>query len=76
MPFWVRYHVVTNYEALEKLLDYGITAGLRYRATEHPLLVVEDPYESAEQRKKLTELLFEKLHFPAIYYLKSSSCIR
>ena len=66
---------ITNYEALEKLLDYGITAGLRYRATEHPLLVVEEPYESAEQRKKLTELLFEKLHFPAIYYLKSSSCI-
>lgn len=76
MSFRIRNHAVTNYEALEKLLDYGITAGLRYRTTEHPLLVVEEPYESADQRRKFTELLFEKLHFPAIYYLKSSSCIR
>ena len=69
------YYLVTNYEALEKLLDFGITAGLRYKAPEHPLLIVEEPYETNEQRKKLAELLFEKLHFPAIYFLKSSSCI-
>jgi len=57
------------------LLDFGITAGLRYKAPEHPLLIVEEPYETNEQRKKFAELLFEKLHFPAIYFLKSSSCI-
>lgn len=66
---------ITNYDALEKLLDFGITAGLRYKAPEHPLLIVEEPYETNEQRKKFAELLFEKLHFPAIYFLKSSSCI-
>lgn len=67
--------VVTNYDALEKLLDYGITAGLRYKASEHPLLIVEQPFAFTEQRKKLAELMFEKLGFPAIYFLKSSSCI-
>ena len=67
--------VVTNYDALEKLLDYGLTAGLRYKASEHPLLIVEQPFAFTEQRKKLAELMFEKLGFPAIYFLKSSSCI-
>ncbi len=46
------------------MLDFGITAGLRYKAPEHPLLIVEEPYETNEQRKKFAELLFEKLHFP------------
>lgn len=67
--------VVSNYDAIEKLLDYGITAGLRYKASEHPLLIVEDPFSFAEQRMKLAELMFEKLGFPAIYFIKSSSCI-
>lgn len=67
--------VVTNYDALEKLLDYGITAGLRYKAQEHPLLIVEEPYQSLDQRLKLAEILFEKLEFPAIYFMKSAPCI-
>ncbi|KAK8825873.1 hypothetical protein WA577_001042 [Blastocystis sp. JDR] len=66
---------ISNYDAIEKLLDYGITAGLRYKASEHPLLIVEDPFSFAEQRMKLAELMFEKLGFPAIYFIKSSSCI-
>lgn len=71
----VRFQIGTNYDALEKLIDYGITVGLRYKASEHPLLIVEDPFSFSEHRKKLAEVMFEKLGFPAIYFLKSSSCI-
>lgn len=34
-----------------------------------------DPFFYNEQLFKLTELAFEKLGFPAIYFMKSSSCI-
>lgn len=73
--FFSGFTLVSNYDALEKLLDYGISAGLRYKASEHPLLIVEDPFSFSEHRWKLAEMMFEKLGFPAIYFLKSSSCI-
>ena len=66
---------ITNYDALEKLLNYGITSRLHYNATEHPLFIVEDPFSYKEQRLKFAELAFEKLGCPAIYAMKSSSCI-
>ena len=67
--------LVTNYDALEKLLNYGIASRLHYNATEHPLFIVEDPFSYKEQRLKFAELAFEKLGCPAIYAMKSSSCI-
>ena len=65
----------TNYDALEKLVRYGISAGLRYEPSEHPLLIIEDPFSPLDQRKRIAELMFERLNFPAIYFVKSSSCI-
>lgn len=67
--------VVTNFDALEKLLQYGVSSGLHYNASEHPLFIVVDPFFYNEQLFKLAELAFEKLGFPAIYFMKSSSCI-
>ena len=66
---------ITNFDALEKLLQYGVSSGLHYNASEHPLFIVVDPFFYNEQLFKLTELAFEKLGFPAIYFMKSSSCI-
>lgn len=52
-----------------------MSSGLHYNASEHPLFIVVDPFFYNEQLFKLTELAFEKLGFPAIYFMKSSSCI-
>lgn len=52
-----------------------MSSGLHYNAAEHPLFIVVDPFIYKEQRYKLAELAFEKLGFPAIYFMKSSSCI-
>ena len=67
--------IAYNYDAIQELLNYGLSSKLRYKASEHPLLIVEDPFTSKDHRQKLAELMFEKLGFPAIYFLKSSSCI-
>ena len=67
--------IVTNFDALEKLLYYGVNSGLHYDATEHPLFIVVDPFFYKAQRCKLAELAFEKLGFPAVYFMESSSCI-
>ena len=64
-----------NVDALEKLIRYGVSVGLRYEPTEHPLLIVEDPFSFTEHRKRLAEIMFEKIGFPAIYFMKSAPCI-
>ena len=73
--FCTAYYVGTNVDALEKLIKYGVSVGLRYEPSEHPLLIVEDPFCFGDHRKRLAEIMFEKLGFPAIYFLKSAPCI-
>lgn len=72
---YIVFYEGTNVDALEKLIKYGVTVGLRYEPTEHPLLIVEDPFCFGDHRKRLAEIMFEKLGFPAIYFLKSAPCI-
>ena len=69
------YVAVNSPDALQKKIKYGIQAGLHYETSEHPLFIVEDPFSKIDQRKKLAELMFEGLDVPALYFMKSSSCI-
>ena len=52
--------VVTNFDALEKLLQYGVSSGLHYNASEHPLFIVVDPFFHYRTPDPEAEVWFEE----------------
>ncbi|PVU87906.1 hypothetical protein BB559_005823 [Furculomyces boomerangus] len=64
--------MVDDWDAYEKILDYALYNQLRINPEEHPIMVSEASWNSAEKREKLTELMFEKFKCPGFYVCKSA----
>jgi len=63
--------LVENFDHLERLIEHTLSSRLRIQGSEHPMLFSEAPHTSAQQREKLTQLLFEKFQIPAFFLAKS-----
>jgi actin-related protein len=61
-----------NFDVLEELLDKSLTKNLMLNAKDTPLILTENSIHNKECRLKLTEFLFDKLEFPAVFICKDS----
>lgn len=63
--------LISDWEGVEKLLDHTFKFGLRINPNEHPILLTEPSFNTANLREKATEILFEKYDTPALFLAKS-----
>jgi actin-like protein 6A len=64
--------LVTDWEGVERLWQHALTGTLKVNPTEHPLLLSEPTHNTATNREKTIQLLFERHKPPAIYLAKDS----
>ncbi|GAA6009028.1 hypothetical protein JCM11491_005716 [Sporobolomyces phaffii] len=60
--------IVTDWNAAERAIDHAFSDRMRLTSLEeYPLLVTEPSWNTKENREKMCEIAFEKLHAPAYY---------
>ena len=63
----IQHGIVTNWDAMENLWQHTFHNKLRLDPGERPILLTEAPLNPKVNREKMTEIMFEKFHPPAIY---------
>jgi actin-related protein len=63
---------IVNFDVLEELLEKSLSKNLMLNAKDTPLILTENSIHNKECRLKLTEFLFDKLEFPAVFICKDS----
>jgi len=66
------YWTVVNFDVMEELIDKSICKRLMMNQKETPLIIAENSIHNKDARLKLTEFLFEKEEFPAVFICKDS----
>lgn len=64
--------LVENWDALERIWDYTLRTHLNVEPSEHPLMISESNYNTADRRERMMELAFEKFEVPASFLCKSA----
>ncbi|XP_019367204.1 PREDICTED: actin-related protein T2-like [Gavialis gangeticus] len=59
--------IITSWDKVEKLWKHVYDHKLCIKAFERPVLMTEIPMNPAENREKLTQLMFERFRVPAFY---------
>lgn len=62
----VEHGVVTNWDDETLVLDYIFKNKLQIENKDHPILITEAPMNPIDNRKKMCEVFFETLGFPAL----------
>eukprot|EP01126_Amoeba_proteus_P035578 TRINITY_DN3591_c0_g1_i4.p1 TRINITY_DN3591_c0_g1~~TRINITY_DN3591_c0_g1_i4.p1 ORF type:complete len:328 (-),score=74.99 TRINITY_DN3591_c0_g1_i4:199-1182(-) len=64
---------VVDWDILERIWDHAFRKCLSIDPSEHPLLVTEPTYNTAQQREKVTEIAFEKFKPPGFFISKEAT---
>lgn len=64
--------LVGDWESVEAIWQHALVGTLRIDPKEHPLLVSEPTHNTAADREKTVQLLFDKFDLPAVYLAKDS----
>eukprot|EP01090_Pellita_catalonica_P022514 TRINITY_DN8782_c0_g7_i1.p1 TRINITY_DN8782_c0_g7~~TRINITY_DN8782_c0_g7_i1.p1 ORF type:complete len:374 (+),score=63.94 TRINITY_DN8782_c0_g7_i1:251-1372(+) len=68
----IKNSLVRDWDAYEELLQYGFASRFQLDPKEYPILLAEPSFNLRSQRKKATELLFEKFGVPAAFLSKAA----
>lgn len=63
---------VCDFDATEAIWRHSVESILRIDATEHPLLLVESVFNTAENREKMCEIAMERFQCPAVFIAKDA----
>ncbi|CAI5942150.1 unnamed protein product [Closterium sp. NIES-65] len=67
LKYPIEHGIVADWDDMEKLWEYTFTNGIRVDPTEHKLLMTEAPLNTAANREKMTQIMFETFNVPALY---------
>ncbi|XP_065277224.1 actin-related protein T2-like [Emys orbicularis] len=67
LKYPIEHGIVTSYDDMEKIWKHIYEHELGLKASERPVLMTETSLNPMENRKKLTQLMFERFKVPAFY---------
>ncbi|KAM9999302.1 hypothetical protein ACTFIZ_002846 [Dictyostelium cf. discoideum] len=64
--------LIKNWDAMEQIWNHTFYERLHINPIEHPILLAEPTYNTRAIREKVTEIMFEKYHAPALFIAKNA----
>ncbi|KAI0721846.1 actin-like protein Arp4p [Cerioporus squamosus] len=59
--------LIQNFDAVPPLVSHALNEVMRCNAAEHPVLVTEAAWNTAANRERMAEIMFEEFQVPAFY---------
>ncbi|CAL8078965.1 unnamed protein product [Orchesella dallaii] len=69
----VKHGIVTNWNEMEQVWHHTFYNELRVNPDEHPILLTEAPLNPKNNRKMMTEIMFEKFSIPDLYVIHTAA---
>jgi actin-like protein 6A len=63
---------VVDWNAFERVIDYGLNTKMAVEMKQHPILMTESPSISNSDREKMTEMIFESFSAPSLFFSKTA----
>ncbi|KJH47492.1 Actin [Dictyocaulus viviparus] len=67
LKYPIEHGIVTNWDDMELVWQHVFTNELRVSSSQHPILLTETPLNPKANRERMTEMMFESFHTPAMY---------
>ncbi|KAL3699170.1 hypothetical protein R1sor_017192 [Riccia sorocarpa] len=64
--------LINDWEVVESIWDHTLKDRLMIDPKEHPMLLAEPSFNTAQHREKVVELMFEKYQIPALFLAKNA----
>ena len=60
-------HTVTDFAPIPAIISHALNHSLGVKPSEHPILVTEPAWNTAANRERMAEIMFEDFQVPAFY---------